>query len=276
MTARPLCEDDAPVLQRIAAAPSTFCFVDYDGTLAPLARTPDAAKPPPGAAALLHALAVAPRTQVALVSGRTIADLRSLLNVPGIYYIGVHGLEIAAPNGSVHYPESAAVIRAVLPAIKQHIERSLGHRSGILIEDKGLALACHYRLATRADAADVRAVVARVVERAQRDGVAIAVMQGHEVVEIRSAVINKGTTVCKLLAAHAPSALAVYIGDDQTDEDAFRLLPPESITIRVGPATLPTAARYRVVDPGEVLRFLHAILARRRGPELTPAQGSGG
>jgi trehalose 6-phosphate phosphatase len=276
MTARGLCTAEADVLQVIAAAHSVFCFVDYDGTLARLAPTPDAAKPLPGAAALLQALAAAPRTQVALVTGRTIANLRSLLDVPGIYYVGIHGLEIEFPDGIVEWSESVAVVRSVLPAIKQQIAQALGSRPGVLIEDKGLALAYHYRLASRADAAATREVVQTVAERTQRDGAPIAVMHGHEVAEIRSAFANKGRAVCQLLAAHAPAALAVYIGDDQTDEDAFRLLPPESITIRVGPATVPTAARYRVADPDEVLRLLRAIVEQRRGRELGSAPGLGG
>ena len=276
MIARWLREVETDVVQRIAAAPSVFCFLDYDGTLARLAPTPDAATPLPDAAAILQALAVTPRTQVALVSGRTVVDLRSRLDVPGLYYVGLHGLEIRFPNGRTEVSEHAAGMRSVLPAITQQLEIALGKRAGILIEDKGLALACHYRRAARADAAEARKTVATVAEHAQRHGAPITVMHGHEVVEIRSTAANKGQTVCQLLAAQAPAALAVYIGDDHTDEDAFRLLPPESMTIRVGPAAVPTGARYRVADPDEVLRFLRAILEQRHGgePPAAPARGA--
>ena len=271
MSAQGLREVEAAGLQRIATAACVFCFLDYDGTLSPLAPTPGTAVPLAGTAALLQELAAAPGTQVALVTGRTIADVRRFLDVSGIYYIGVHGLEIGLPNGTVELSESVAVIRSVLPAIKRQIEQAVGSRPGILIEDKGLALACHYRLASRADAASAHQTVTAIAQDYQRRGTHIAVTHGHEVVEIRSAFATKGKTVCRMLAAHGPSALAVYIGDDQTDEDAFKVLPPESITIRVGPAAVPTAARYRVEGPSEVLHFLRAMVERRRVRALADA-----
>ena len=265
MTAPWLHEVEASVLRRIAAAARVFCGLDYDGTLSPLAPTPDAAAPPAGTAALLQELATMPGLEIALVTGRTVADLRRFLDVPGIYYVGIHGLEMGLPNGTVELSESVAVTRWVVPAIKRQIEQALVNRPGVLIEDKGLALACHYRLASRADAAITRETVSSIAQDYRRRGARISLMHGHEVVEIRSAFANKGKTVCRLLARHAPAALAVYIGDDRTDEDAFKLLPPESVTIRVGPAREPTAARYRVENPDEVLRFLRAIMACRRG-----------
>ncbi len=276
MSARWLREVEAADLQRIATAARVFCFLDFDGTLSPLAPTPGTAVPVAGTAALLQELAAAPGTQVALVTGRTVADVRRFLDVPGIYYIGVHGLEIGLPNGSVELSEGVAVIRSMLPAIKHQIERAVGSRPGILIEDKGLALACHYRLASRGDAAHAQQTVTAIAQDYQRRGAHVRVTHGHEVVEIRSAFANKGKTVCRLLAAYGPSALAVYIGDDQTDEDAFKALPPESVTIRVGPAAVPTAARYRVEGPSEVLHFLRALVDRRRMRALAAAPASGG
>lgn len=262
MTAVWLREVEDAVLQRIAAAERVFCFLDYDGTLSPLAPTPDATTPLAGTAARLQALAALPGTQVALVSGRTITDLRRYLDVPGIYYVGVHGLQIQFPSGATQLSERAAVVRSILPAIKCQIERALAYLPGILIEDKEIALACHYRLASRGDAAIARQTVATVARSYQGHGVLVT--HGHEVVEIRPAFANKGTAVCQLLAAQGRSTLAVYIGDDQTDEDAFALLPEESITLRVGPASTPTAARYRVPEPDDVLRFLGAMTDYRR------------
>lgn len=262
MTAVWLREVEDAVLQRIATAESVFCFLDYDGTLSVLAPTPEAATPLAGTAERLQALAALPGTQVALVSGRTIADMRRYLDLSGICYVGVHGLQIQFPNGVTQLSERAAVARSVLPAIKREIERALAGRPGILIEDKEIALACHYRLASRADAAIARQTVATVARSHQGHGVLVT--YGHEVVEIRPAFANKGTAVCQLLAAHGRSALAVYIGDDQTDEDAFTLLPAESITIRVGLASTPTAARYRIPEPDDVLRFLEVMMDSRR------------
>jgi trehalose 6-phosphate phosphatase len=271
-----LREVEPAVLRRIATAERLFCFLDYDGTLSPLAPTPDAAEPLAGTAPLLQELAALPGTQVALVTGRTVADLRRFLDVPGICYVGLHGLEISFPDGTGELSESVAMVRSVLQVIRRQVEEALDGRPGILIEDKELALACHYRLASPADAASARRVVAAIAQSYQRRGVRIAVTHGHAVIEIRSAFANKGKTVLRLLGTHGPSALPVYIGDDQTDEDAFRLLPPEAVTIHVGPATTTTAARYRLEDPGEVLRFLRAMVERRRRPEQVPGEASEG
>lgn len=265
MNPRRLHDAEVTLLQRLAAAERVFCFLDYDGTLSPLAPTPDSAAPLAGTAALLRELAALPGFAVALVTGRMIADLRRLLDVPGIYYVGIHGLEIGLPNGTVELSESVAVMRTVLPAIRRHLEQALANRPGVLIEDKGLALACHYRLASRADGAITRDAVTAIAQEYRRRGARISLMHGHEVIEIRSAFANKGKTVCRLLATYSPSALAVYIGDDRTDEDAFKLLPPESVTIRVGPLLTRTAARYHVEGPDEVLQFLRAIMVCRRG-----------
>ena len=101
--------------------------------------------------------------------------------------------------------------------------------------------------------------MAAVARAYQRRGVKVTVTHGHEVIEIRPTDANKGRTVCALLAAYAPGALPVYIGDDRTDEDAFACLPPESITIRVG-ASVPSRARFRLAAPADVYSFLRALL----------------
>jgi trehalose 6-phosphate phosphatase len=256
---------EAQILGRLQAAERVFCFLDYDGTLAPIAPTPDDALPLPGTARLLRELALTPATRVAVVSGRPIADIRRFLDIPGVYCVGLHGLEVCAPNGQTEWTEDVALVHATLPEIKARLEQVLGGRPGVLIEDKGAALACHSRLAAAADAVLVRETLAAVVAAYRAKGAPLTLMHGHEVAEIRPAGANKGKTVCKLLAAYNPSALALYIGDDQTDEDAFALLPSESITIRVGSPTVQTVARYRIADPGEVQRFLEAVLEQRRG-----------
>lgn len=264
MTAQVCGTVPAAVLERIAAAHQVFCCLDYDGTLARIAPTPDAAQPLPGTVEVLQQLARTPGVQVAVVSGRTIADLRRFIDVPDIAYVGIHGLQLCLPNRPItEGAEAVDALRPILPTIKWEIAQALAGRAGILIEDKGLALACHYRLATRADAAYAVEAVERIAQLYTRRGVAVAVLHGHEVVEIRPADVNKGQTVCRLLAAYPEAPLAVYVGDDQTDEDAFVLLPADAITIRVGGPTVRTAARYRVDTPDAVQHFLRAVVASR-------------
>ncbi len=261
--ARRLGDSANAVLRRIANADEVFFFLDYDGTLSPLAPTPDVALPMLGTAELLQQLAATPGAHVAVVSGRQIAEVLRFLDVPGLYYVGVHGLEVRLPSGEREGVEDGASLRSILPAIKRRLRETVGGRPGILLEDKGAALACHYRLASPADRAAAQHAVTDMVREYRRRAIPVALMHGHAVIEIRPAHVNKGRAVCRLLAAHAPSALPAYIGDDRTDEDAFRLLPAEAITIRVGAPSEPTLARYRVQTPDDVQRFLRAVVDRR-------------
>jgi len=262
-----LANVEEEVLQRISRARTVFCFVDYDGTLAPIAPTPNEAVPPPGTASLLRQIAIAPRTHVAIVTGRPIVDVRQFLDLPELYYIGIHGLEIMLPNESVPTTQGIPMIRSILPTVKRELENTLQDCAGILIEDKGAALACHYRQASPSDAELARKTIAELTIRYQRRGIPIALQHGHAVAEIRPAHVNKGKAVCALLAARAPHALPVCIGDDRTDVDAFRLLPPRAITIHVAPHE-PTPARYQVSSPMDVHRFLNGLLKARMRSSL--------
>jgi trehalose 6-phosphate phosphatase len=265
MTAHLVGELQQQVLGLLAEAPALFCCLDYDGTLAPIAPTPAAAIPLPGTAELLVDLASLSATEVAIVSGRPIEEVRAFLNEAGLHYVGIHGLEIRLPSGETRVAEGAALVRAVLPAVRHQIEQAFGTRPGILIEDKGAALACHYRLASASDGVAAREMLTNIVRTYQQQGVPVALVTGHEVAEIRPSEVNKGKTVCALLATLTPTPLTLYIGDDQTDEDAFKLLPSGSITVRVGGGEVPTHARYRMDSPGDVHNFLCALLARREG-----------
>jgi trehalose-phosphatase len=263
--ARPLAQVAGEILERIAAAERLFCFLDYDGTLAPIAATPEAARPLPGMPEVLRALAVAPGTRVALVSGRSIENLSAHLDVAGVWYIGIHGLETRAPDGSYQRTEQAAVIRSLLPAIRRRLEVALSAHPGIALEDKGAALACHFRLASREAAAAARWTVSSVVREYTSRGLAIAAIEGHEVIEIRPAFVSKGKAVRALLNEQGRGVLPLYVGDDRTDEDAFAVLPAPAVTVRVGPPDTVTTARYLLADPVAVAEFLRDVLRVRGG-----------
>ncbi len=261
--AQHLRECEGEVLDRLRTASDVFCFLDYDGTLTPIAQTPDEAHPLPGTAALIARLSRAVGTEVAIVTGRSIDDLRRFVDVAGISYIGIHGLELLRPGAGLQTSPSAAVIRSLIPAMRRRLDASVGRRPGIFCEEKGAALACHYRLASRDDARAARDAVVALVRSYQRRGVSLAFIDGHEVTEVRPVDANKGKAVCALLSSRLPPPLALYIGDDRTDEDAFRQLPPSSITVRVAGPEQETAARYRLADPAEVHAFLADVATVR-------------
>jgi len=253
----------ANVLESVARAPSIFCFLDYDGVLAPLAPTPAQATPPPGTALRLRHLAtIAPDTQVAIVTGRPIADVRRFVDLPELYYVGMHGLEVMLPHEPTPTVQGVGILRTIFPTMKRDIERRVGGRHGVFLEDKGAALACHYRQASDADAEVARQTMADLTHRYRRRGISMRLQYGHAVAEIHPAYVNKGKAVCALLAARAPDALPIYIGNDGTDVDAFRLLPRRAITIHVAPRE-PTLARFTLAATADVHRFLNLLLRVR-------------
>jgi trehalose-phosphatase len=251
------------VVRTLAEAPALFCFLDYDGTLAPIAPTPAQAAPLPGTAELLTLLARKRSTRVAIVTGRTVADVRSFIDLPQLYYVGIHGLEIRRPGEAVRMAPSATAVQAAMPAIRAEVDGAVRNLRGVFLEEKGAAIACHYRLASRVDAQAARTAVVAIAERYAERGVPVKHLDGHEVTEIRPADVDKGAAVATLLAEVHPTPLALYIGDDRTDEDAFAKLPLDAITIRVGSPEHESYARFRLPDPAAVRRFLDAVAARR-------------
>lgn len=245
--------------ERLHAAPALFCGLDYDGTLAPIAPTPDAAVPYPGTERLLRKLVATGRVRLAIVTGRSIADVRGFLDLEDAFYVGIHGLELKRPGEDVTDSAAGRRARAVLPRFVEQLRERIGSREGLLVEEKGAAVALHFRLANEEDKRFGRDAVQQLVDRLRDNGETLDLLEGHEVVEVRPAGVDKGRALCELLASDGADALPIYIGDDRTDEDAFRALPETAITIRVGPEGTETAARYLVPDPDAVHRFLASL-----------------
>jgi len=259
---RPLQEAAPALLRRIGDAAALFCALDYDGTLAPLAPTPGAAIPYSGTAALLTALAAAPRTSVVIVTGRTIPDVQRLLHVPQAAYIGVHGAQQQLRGGGIETIDRVRPLRVPITALYEELQRAVGAVPGVLLEHKEVAIACHVRLAAAADAARVTAAVTAMARARIRGGLPLVVSHGHAVVEIRPAGVDKGTALIGLLAGSPAETLAMYIGDDETDEDAFAALRAGAVTVRVG-ADAATAAQYVVPDVAAVHDWLTRVRAAR-------------
>ena len=227
-------------------------FLDYDGTLAPIVDDPAAAVPHPAIPALLSALAA--RHPVVVVSGRGLAMLARFLPGVPVRAVGLHGAEEGtlgdAPRPSpalARYAEPLAALRASVPEVE-----------GVHVEDKGATFAVHYRRAT--DEAAARGAL-----EAWASGVpeGLHAVWGKKVLELRPRDVSKGTAVARLAAEH-PGRTPVYLGDDTTDEDAFRALEGASgartpVTVKVGAGE--TAARYRLPGVDAVVDYLRGFLA---------------
>jgi trehalose 6-phosphate phosphatase len=237
-------------------------LLDFDGTLAPIVDRPELAAMHPRSRLAIERLLARDDVEVAIVSGRGLADARALARLEKILYAGNHGMEIEGPDVRQVHPEAAAA-RPVLEAVASRLRQRLADVDGAIVEDKGLTLSVHYRLVTE----DGRFRVRQEVEAATAGEERIRVTEGKMVLEIRPRVDwHKGRAVEFILDRLRPpgDAPVLYVGDDRTDEDAFRALArsgwrrAEGVLVAEAPVA-ETAARARVRSPEEVADLLQAL-----------------
>ena len=246
---RPRLLDDWPaVAERVRAARSLAIFLDFDGTLAPTVNTPGEAEIDRAAKAALRALAANSKARVCVISGRRRTDVLSLVGIPRITYLGVHG----ADASSLRISEPAADIAR---GARDELTRRLNGARGIAIEDKGIAFAVHYRNAGQAEISRAGQLLKQVA--ASREG-ALKILRGDCVWEVLPREVGgKGETARRLWRSHSPTSLPIYVGNDATDEGAYRALGA-GLTSKVGPAGS-THAHYLLRDTREVARFLERL-----------------
>lgn len=238
-------------LDVVARVPRLLVACDVDGTIAAIAGRPEDAVVDPGALTALVALAALPMTDVALVSGRRLGDLRAMTDAGDAFVlVGSHGAE---HDSHVWLdPATAQLLEDVLRDVRAITDGV----PGVLVEAKAAGVAVHVRRADRADAA--RVVAAVEAGPARLPGVRS--MHGKEVVELGVVDTDKGRALLRLREELGPDAV-VYAGDDVTDESAFHQLVPGDVGIKVGPG--PTRAQFRVSDTDEAVRALHRLAAAR-------------
>ncbi|MBX5465648.1 MAG: trehalose-phosphatase, partial [Clostridia bacterium] len=255
------------LLARLRERPRLALFLDYDGTLAPIAERPEEAAILPAAEEALRRLAALQGSLVAVVSGRSLEDLQRRLPWPGLVLVGNHGFEMARDGRRRAHPLAERARADVARAAKLAAGR-LRAVPGARVEAKGLTASVHLRGLPPAAAEEARAAVEAAVREASPRG-GLVITPGRQVLEIRPDVAwDKGRAVLDLLREAAGPAwpeewTVLYAGDDQTDESAFLALPPPAFTVRVGAEEAggaPTAARERLPGPEAVARLLEAML----------------
>jgi trehalose 6-phosphate phosphatase len=250
----------------VRAGPRVLACMDFDGTLVPIRDRPEQCHLDPGVRRVLAELARSAGIRVGIVSGRELTDLRARVGVPGVAYAGNHGLEIDAPRAVFRHPVAASR-RPSLERVVHDLRAALADFAGAWVEDKGMSASVHFRQVRSSLLPAVRATVDRVALPTVESG-EFVLRSGKSVLEVRPAVDwNKGSAVHWLAAHTFPSGGAetiIYIGDDDTDEDAFREIG-EGIGVCVG--TRPaTAAKYFVPesrDVGLLLDWLVTVARER-------------
>jgi len=239
-------------------------FLDFDGTLCPIAEQPDQAVLSPTLQQLLRRLAA--RSTAAVVSGRALADVQERVGLEEIVYAGSHGFEIRGPAKAVSR-EVGAELRPDLESLRDALRARLDPIPGAWVEDKKQTLAVHYRQTPSDRVREVEATLDEALGRFPR----LRKHHGKKVFEVRPRVDwDKGRAVLWLLGAldlEGPDVLPVYLGDDTTDEDAFRALKGRGIGMLVAAEPRPSAADYRLRDTVEVRLFLEGLDATLRGGE---------
>lgn len=237
---RSLQSQASPPLLPCAPARAAF-LIDFDGTLAEIAAAPLLARPHPDAASVLSRLLATTEGAVALVTGRPIATIDALLDVPGLSIAGIHGLERRDASGRTWRNASSAPEVAMA---RRSLQRFVEACPRLLLEDKGLSLALHYRAAPAlAQVADD--VTARIVAHA---GGELLRIKGSMVFEIAPPTASKSAAVRAVLTdpqfhGRAP----VYLGDDEVDEDAFRLVNElGGLSVQVGRPRPSSSAQARL------------------------------
>ncbi len=248
--------------ERVRSASAKFNLVfllDYDGTLTPIVDRPGDAHLADDTRQVLCDLSA--RYPVAIISGRERPDVEDRVALKELYYAGSHGLDIAGPaDHPIEFVEGDDFIPEVKQAIA-FLEQRLTALSGVLVEGKTFSVAIHTRLAADDDVPTVEEVVAETLAKHPR----LRTKAGKRVIELIPDIDwNKGRAaewlIQGLQPAHDP-IFPVFLGDDQTDEDAFAVLPENGLGVLVARQPRPSNATVRLTDPSDVVDFLEKMTA---------------
>jgi trehalose 6-phosphate phosphatase len=231
--------------------------LDFDGTLAPIVDDPTESALTSSTRAALEQFARTPSVAPAVVSGRGRDDLMQRVGVDGVAYAGNHGLELAYGGTETVHPEAARQ-RSTIDRLCDELDSRLDDVPGCTVENKGVTATVHFRRA----ADDTVPAIVSTVEAVVSDVPAVELTEGKQIRELRPSVDwDKGEAMRLLSDATPDDWRAMYLGDDTTDEDAFRAIQPDGIGVKVvDPAvdarTLDTAAQYRLDGQEEVPSLL--------------------
>lgn len=233
-------------------------FLDYDGTLSPIVKHPEDAVISKEIKEALIQCAI--KFTVAIVSGRDMEDVKSKVNIDNILYAGSHGFRISGPDGLYMEHEKSKKRLPELNQIENELHHSLDNIEGLQIERKQYAIAVHYRNVAEKNIPQIKESIINLLKHFDK----YKKGEGKKIIEVKPDVDwHKGKAINwimeKLELLDNPEIIPIYIGDDVTDEDAFKTLSDYGIGILVDSLNKPSAAKYRLENVKEVCLFLQEL-----------------
>lgn len=244
------------IKRKYKSSSSRIFFLDYDGTLIPFTRFPQEAKINETALSIIDLLTRDDRNEVVIISGRDRNFLEQQFDGQNLTLIAEHGYLIRYPSGE--WKRTSLIKLEWKNAIENIFAHYVNKCPGSIIEKKEGSIAWHYRNADPVCASNLVAKLKDDIKNYFLDiNENITILDGNKVLEVKSANFNKGSIALSLLNKNRYDFI-LGIGDDRTDEDLFRALPPSAITIKV--ALVPTFAKYFLEDQSMVYKLLCGIL----------------
>ncbi len=236
-------------------------LLDFDGTLAPIVKSPEKARLSIKTRSMLKNFCQKPGFYLAIISGRKLEDVKEKVRLPNIIYGGNHGLEGEISGKKYSFPIPNRALKA-LEKIHVQLDKIASQFTGVFVEDKESVLAFHYRMAEKDQIPSIKSLFKEMLKPFIENEL-ISAVSGKMVFDIRPKVVWSKGAFAKLIVnvIHIKTKAApivIYIGDDVTDEDVFKKLKNE-ITIKVGKRSK-SFARYRLKDTKEVFKFLEWLL----------------
>jgi trehalose 6-phosphate synthase/phosphatase len=263
---------DPSLLGTLAAAQRTLklrLLLDYDGTLVPLARSPELAAPDDELLLLLERLIASPGLQVDIASGRSHETLEQWFKHLPVSLWAEDGFWHRSRPGEV-WQAATMVAPDWMERVNPILEQFAISTPGSHVEVKSASIAWHYRCAPREfgarQAHELRMLLGDILSNQP-----LEVLEGKKVIEVRWRGVGKGLLARRALAETGPGTVIVAIGDDRTDEELFRALPPSSLAVAVGRTS--TNAKFRLEDYRAVRRVLRSLLAEDRSGQSRVPDG---
>lgn len=253
----PFALDDTEVPRQVGGR-QIAVFLDYDGTLTPIVDRPEhAVLSAANRRALTDLAAVVP---VGIISGRDLEDVRAMVGVDGLWYAGSHGFDVLSPQGQRRRFDEGGAAEADFGGAEADLRSAVSEIDGVWVERKKFAIAIHFRAADPADEGRLERSVRKVAE----SNPGLRMTGGKKIFELRPDVDwDKGRALEWMLATTTgedSTVLPVYVGDDETDEDAFRVIRGSGLAVVVGDEDRHTAAHCRLDDPDQLGEFLTRLV----------------